>query len=152
MSLDVAGRAGRGLLPRAGLHASRGGPLADAIEGRHSDFVLCVGVESPDAVAGGGDAVHSLVLAVGPFGSVLDDVVGDGVGVTGVPSDGHTGGSGLCDDGGAGRLRQSWGLSSREGEIDYLLLFVHLLYSRSLFFLSYCILCTSTCTCSKDLQ
>ena len=110
MSLDVSGRAGRGLLSRPGLHARRGGPLADAIERRHSDFVLGVGVQSPDAVAGGGDTVHRLVLAVRPFGSVLDDVVGDRVWVAGVPGDGHAGGGGLCDDGGAGRFWQSCGV------------------------------------------
>lgn len=119
MGLDVSGRAGRGLLSSAGLHARRGGPLADAVEGGHSDFILGVGVQSPDAVAGGGDAVHRLVLAVRPFGSVLDDVVGDGVWVAGVPGDGHTGGGGLCDYGCAGRLWQSWGLESGENYIIY---------------------------------
>lgn len=109
VGLHVAGRAGRGLLPGAGLHTCRGGTLADAVEGRHSDLVLCVGVQPPDAVAGGGDAVHRLVLAVRPFGSVLDDVVGDGVRVARVPGDGHAGGSGLGDYGRTGRLRQSWG-------------------------------------------
>lgn len=112
MGLDVSGRASRGLLSCAGLHACGGGPLADAIEGRHSDFVLGVGVQPPDAVAGGGDAVHCLVLAVRPFGSVLDDVVRDRVWVAGVPGDGHTGGCGLGDDGCAGRLWQSWGLGT----------------------------------------
>lgn len=104
VSLDVSGRAGRGLLSSASLHASRRRPLANAIKGRHSDFILSVGVQSPDAVAGRGDAVHRLVLAVRPFGSVLNDVVGDGVGVARVPGDGHAGSGGLCDDGCARRL------------------------------------------------
>lgn len=104
VSLDVSRRAGGGLLSRTSLHASGRGPLADGIIGWNSDFVLCVGVEPPDAVAGGGDAVHCLILAVGPFGSVLNDVVGDGVGVARVPCDGHTGGCGLGDNGRAGRL------------------------------------------------
>lgn len=81
VGLDVSRRAGRGLLSGPGLHTCRGGPLTDAVEGRHSDFILGVGVQSPNTVAGGGDAVHRLVLAVRPFGSVLDDVVGDRVGV-----------------------------------------------------------------------
>lgn len=104
MGLDVSGWAGRGLLSCPGLHTCGGGPLADAVKGRHSDFILCVWVQPPDAVAGGGDAVHCLVLAVRPFGSVLDNVVGDRVWVTRVPGDGHTGGGGLSDYGCAGRL------------------------------------------------
>lgn len=107
MRLDVSRRTGRGLLSCTGLHTCRGGPLADAIESRHSDFILCVGVQSPDAVTGGGDAVHCLVLAVRPFGSVLDDVVGDRVWVARVPGNGHTGGGGFGDYGCAGRLWQS---------------------------------------------
>lgn len=121
MGLDVSGRAGRGLLSCAGLHARRGGSLADTIEGRHSDFILGVGVQSPDAVAGGGDAVYRLILAVRPFGSVLDDIVGDGIWVAGVPGDGHTGGGGLCDDGCARRLWQSWGLE--RGQMKRIILF-----------------------------
>lgn len=114
VGLDVSWRTGRSLLSCAGLHPSRRRPLADAIEGRHSDFVLRVGVQAPDAVAGGGDAVHRLELAVRPFGSVLDDVVGDGVWVAGVPGDGHAGGGGLRDDGCARRLWQSWRLDRGE--------------------------------------
>lgn len=114
MGLDVTRRTSRSLLPCAGLHACRRGPLADAVESRHSDFILSVGVQSPDAVAGGGDAVHRLILAVWAFGSVLDDVVGDRVWVARVPGDGHTGGSGLCDYGCARRLWQSWGLKREE--------------------------------------
>lgn len=114
MGLDVSWRASRCLFSCAGLHPSRRRPLADAIEGRHSDFVLRVGVQAADAVAGGGDAVHRLKLAVRPFGSVLDDVVGDGVWVAGVPGDGHTGGGGLRDDGCARRLWQSWRLDRGE--------------------------------------
>ena len=131
VGLDVSGRAGRGLLSCTGLHARRGGPLADAVEGRHSDFVLGVGVQPTDAVAGGGDAVHRLVLAVRTLGSVLNDVVGDGVRVAGVPGDGHAGGGGLCDYGCARRLWQSWGLEKREMKkttlfsSDYLLVSVH---------------------------
>ena len=119
VGLDVSWRTGRSLLSCAGLHPSRRRPLADAIEGRHSDFVLRVGVQAPDAVAGGGDAVHRLELAVRPFGSVLDDVVGDGVWVAGVPGDGHTGCGGLRDDGCARRLWQSWRLD--RGEESYCL-------------------------------
>lgn len=108
MSLDVAWRARRGLLSRPRLHSGRGRPLADAVEGRHPYLILGVGIESADAVAGGGDGVHRLVLAVGPFGSVLDDVIRHGVWVTRVPGDGDTGGGGLGDDGGAGWLGQGW--------------------------------------------
>lgn len=104
MSKDISGRAGRGLLSSASLHTGGGGPLTDAIKGWHSYFVLCVGIEATNAVAGGGDAVHRLILAVRPFGSVLDDVVGDGVGIARVPGYGDTGGCGLCDDGYPRRL------------------------------------------------
>lgn len=104
VSLDISGWACRGLLSCSGLHACRGGPLADAIEGGHSDFILGVGIQSTDAVAGGGDAVHGLVLAVWPFCSILNDVIGYRVWVTGVPGDGHTGGGGLGDYGCARRL------------------------------------------------
>lgn len=96
---DVSGRTGRGLLSGASLHTGGRGSLTDAIEGWHSDFVLGVGVEATDAVAGSGDAVHSLVLAVGPLGSILDDVVGDRVRVARVPGDGDAGGCGLGDNG-----------------------------------------------------
>lgn len=96
------------MLSRPRIHAGRGRPLADAVEGRHPYLVLGVGVESADTVAGGGDGVHRLVLAVGPFGSVLDDVVRHWIWVPRVPGDGHTGGSGLGDDGCAGGFRQGW--------------------------------------------
>lgn len=119
MSLDVTGRACRSLLPGAGLHACRGGPLADAIEGRHPDFILCVGVQAANAVAGRGDAVHSLVLAVRPFCSVLNDIIRYRVWVAGVPGDGHTGGGGLGNYGCAGRLWQGWGLDRGGGRETY---------------------------------
>ena len=128
VSLDVSGRAGRGLLSRPSIHACRGGALADAVEGRHSDLILGVGIQPPDAVAGGGDAVHSLVLALRPFGSVLDDVVGDWVWVAGVPGDGHTGGGGFRDNGCAGRLRQSLGIERGGNERE--------LYFQSTLFIS----------------
>lgn len=108
VGLHVSGRAGGGLLSRAGLHACRGRPLTDAVEGRHPDLILGVGVQPTDAVAGGGDAVHRLVLALRPFGSVLDDVIGHWVRVPGVPGDGHAGGGGLCDYGCSRRFRQGW--------------------------------------------
>lgn len=108
MSLDIARRACGGLLSRSCIHTGRRRPLADAIEGRHPYLVLGVGVEPSDTVAGGGDGVHRLVLAVGPFGSILDDVVRNWIWVARVPGDGHTGGCGLCDDGCAGGLRQGW--------------------------------------------
>lgn len=75
MGLHISGRAGWGLLSRTGLHACRGWPLTDAVEGRHPDLILGVGIQPADAVAGGGDAVHGLVFAVRTFGPVLDDVI-----------------------------------------------------------------------------
>lgn len=116
MSLDITGWACRSLLSCAGLHARGGGPLADAIEGRHPDFILGVGVQAANAVAGGGDAVHRLVLAVRPFCSVLNDIIRYRVWVAGVPGDGHTGGSGLGNYGCAGRLWQGWGLDRGGGK------------------------------------
>ena len=117
--LDVAGRAGGRLLPGAGLHPQGGQALADAVEGRHADLVVGVGVQAPDAVARGGDAVHRLVLAVGGLGAVLDDVVGDGVRVARVPGDGDAGGRGLRDDGGAGGLGQSFFWGGSQGETGH---------------------------------
>lgn len=108
MGLHVSGRAGRGLLSCAGLHACRGRPLTDAVEGRHPDLILGVGVQPTDAVAGGGDAVHCLVLALRPFGSVLDDVIGHWVRVPGVPGDSYAGGGGLRNYGCSRGLRQGW--------------------------------------------
>lgn len=88
----------------AGLHAGGWGSLADAVESGHSYLVLCVGVEPPNAVAGGGDAVHGLVFAVRPLGSVLNNVVRHWVGITRIPGDGDAGGCGLRDDGSARRF------------------------------------------------
>lgn len=105
--LDVPGGASRGLFPCPGLYPGGRGALADAVEGRHPNFVLRVGVEPSDAVPGGGDTVHRLILAVRGLGPVLDDVIGHRVGVTGVPGDGDAGGSRLRDDGGTGRLGKS---------------------------------------------
>lgn len=71
--------------------------MANAVDSRHSYFIFSVGVESSDAVACRGDAVHRLILVVWSFGSILDDVVGHRVGVARVPGDGHAGGCGFCD-------------------------------------------------------
>lgn len=96
--LDVPRRAGGGLLSSSGFHLVAGRTLADGVDGRNADLVLSVGVEPADAVAGGGDRVHRLVLAVRGLGAVLDDVIGNGVGVARVPGDGDTGGSRLRDN------------------------------------------------------
>lgn len=98
--LDVPRRAGGGLLSSSSFHLVAGRTLADGVDGRNADLVLSVGVEATDAVAGGGDGVHRLVLAVWGFGAVLDDVIGNGVRVTRVPGDGDAGGGRLRDDGG----------------------------------------------------
>lgn len=96
--LDVPRRAGGGLLSGSSFHFVAGRTLADGVDGGNADLVLGVGVEAADAVAGGGDGVHRLVLAVWGFGTVLDDVIRNGVGVTGVPGDGDAGGGRLRDN------------------------------------------------------
>lgn len=81
-------------------HSVAGRTLADGVDSGHTDLVLGVGVQAADAVAGRGDGVHRLILAVRRFSTVLDDVIGNRVGVTGVPGDGDAGGGRLRDDGG----------------------------------------------------
>ncbi len=88
------------MLSGPSFYSVAGRTLADRVDGGHADLVLGVGVQAADAVAGGGDGVHRLVLAVWGFGTVLDDVIGNGVGVPRVPGDGDAGGGGFCDDGG----------------------------------------------------
>ena len=113
--VDVSRRAGGRLLGGPGLHSAAGRPLSNAVEGGHAELVLGVGVETADAVARGGDAVHRLKLAVGTLGAVLDDVIGDRVRVPRVPGDGDAGGGCLGNNGHPWSLRQSWkGMSRTE--------------------------------------
>lgn len=102
--LDVPRRAGRGLLPSPGLHWLTGRALANRVEGRDTDLILSVGVESADAVACGGDSIHGLILAIWGLCPVLDDVVSHWVWVARVPGDGDTGGSGLSHHRGTRRF------------------------------------------------
>lgn len=113
--VDVPRGAGGSLLGCACLHFAAGGALADAVEGRHAELVLGVGIKAPDAVACRSDAVYCLILAVGTLGTVLDDVIGDRVRIPRVPGDGDAGGSRLGNNRRPWSLRQSCnGISGTE--------------------------------------
>ncbi len=88
------------MLSGPSFHSVAGWTLTNGVDGGDADLILGVRVHATDAVAGGGDGVHRLVLAVWGFGTVLDDVIGNRVGVPRVPGDGDTSGGRLCDDGG----------------------------------------------------
>lgn len=82
---DLPGcRAGR-LLGGFGLDDLAGRASADVVDRHYAELVVGVGTEAPDAVAGGGYAVNLLVQVVRVLGLVLDDVVGHGFGISGIP-------------------------------------------------------------------
>lgn len=107
MGLDVPRRTGGCLLAGPSFHRLAGGALADGVDGRDTNCVLGVGVKATNAVTCGGDVIHRLVFAVWGRGPILDDVICDWVWVARVPSDGHAGGCGFSDNGGAWRLGES---------------------------------------------
>lgn len=105
--LDVSWWAGGSLLPSPSFDWFAGWALANGVEGWHADLVIGVRRKSSNAVASGGDGVHGLELALGRLGTILDDVMGDGLRVATVPGDGDTGGGSFCYDGSTWRFRQS---------------------------------------------
>lgn len=84
---DLPGRRAGRLLGRLGLDDVAGRPPADVVDRHHAELVVGVRAEAPDAVAGGGDAVDLLVQVVRVLGLVLDDVVGHGFGISGIPGE-----------------------------------------------------------------
>lgn len=82
---DLPGRRAGRLLGRLGLDGFAGRPPADVVDRHHAELVVGVRAEAPDAVASGGHAVDLLVQVVRVLGLVLDDVVGHGFGISGIP-------------------------------------------------------------------
>lgn len=112
---DLPGRRAGRLLGRLGLDDLAGRPPADVVDRHHAELVVGVRAEAPHAVASGGHAVDLLVQVVRVLGLVLDDVVGHGFGISGIPGQRDAGGGALGHHGGPRSFGQRCG---NVGEAD----------------------------------